>query len=137
MNTNHIGDVSEMEVRRNLIRAGAKVSIPVHDSLDYDLLADVDNTIYRVQVKTARWRNEPRTISVDVSPKRGGERGHYTDDAFDILAAYWPEGDRVIYASWDDIGYRKFNCTVVPTKQPHANKIDEYSLLNAVDNCNK
>ena len=55
--TKSIGDRSEMEAARALVRAGYIVSVPFGDSHRYDLIADKDGIMSRVQVKTGRLRN--------------------------------------------------------------------------------
>jgi hypothetical protein len=46
------GDIGELSALSWLIDQGAKVSIPFGHSPDYDLVADLDGRLLRVQVKT-------------------------------------------------------------------------------------
>lgn len=55
--TKTIGDRSELEVMLALSRAGYLVSIPFGENQRYDLIADKDGVLSRVQVKTGRLRN--------------------------------------------------------------------------------
>lgn len=55
--TKTIGDRSEVEVMAALIHAGYLVSIPFGENHRYDLIAEKENRLYRVQVKTGRLRN--------------------------------------------------------------------------------
>ena len=50
------------------------VSIPLTDSQDYDLIVDKDETIYRVQVKTASYK-ERKNYKVQLSVKGGNRSG--------------------------------------------------------------
>ena len=47
------GDIGELSALAWLIDQGAKVSIPFGHSPDYDLVADLDGRLLRVQVKTS------------------------------------------------------------------------------------
>lgn len=55
-NTKRIGDVSEVMVLGAFIRAGYFVSIPFGGNQRYDLIAEKNNRLCRVQVKTGRFR---------------------------------------------------------------------------------
>jgi hypothetical protein len=48
------GDLGELSAMEWLVGAGAHVSIPLGHSPDYDLVADLDGRLLRVQVKTSR-----------------------------------------------------------------------------------
>ncbi len=72
MNPREQGDIGERAAASWLLREGYVVAYPVGHSPDWDLLVEIDPTIYRVQVKTStrfvkgRW-------SVTLCP-RGGNR---------------------------------------------------------------
>ena len=52
INRRQQGDLGEASAIEWLTRVGATVSIPFGHSPDYDLVAEVDGRLYRVQVKT-------------------------------------------------------------------------------------
>jgi hypothetical protein len=56
-NTKAIGQLSEIMVAAELARAGYLVSVPLGENSRYDLIADKDGRLFRVQVKTGRLRN--------------------------------------------------------------------------------
>lgn len=66
------GDLGEAEAIAWLTRAGAKVSIPLFHSPDYDLIAEFDGRLVRVQVKTSTYVENGR-FRVQLST-RGGNR---------------------------------------------------------------
>lgn len=39
-------------------KLGYIVSVPLNDSQDYDLIVEIDNRLYKVQVKTVTYKNE-------------------------------------------------------------------------------
>jgi hypothetical protein len=45
------GDLAELRVAADLAARGCLISIPFGEDSDYDLLADIDGRIHRVQVK--------------------------------------------------------------------------------------
>src|SRR5262245_18881211 len=57
MNTREQGDIGEMSAMYWLAGIGATVSIPVGHSPDYDLVAEVEGRLLRVQVKTCTRRS--------------------------------------------------------------------------------
>ncbi len=54
--TKRIGDRSEIEVLTALARTGYLVSVPFGENQRYDLIAEKNNTLLRIQVKTGRLR---------------------------------------------------------------------------------
>lgn len=67
------GDLGEAAAIAWLTRQGANVLVPLFHSPDYDLVADVDGRLVRVQVKTSRCRSPAGRFSVALCTK-GGNR---------------------------------------------------------------
>lgn len=61
---------------------GYGVSIPLTDSLDYDLIVDKDGTIDRVQVKTTSYKSKYGIYTINLSVK-GGNQSFNTIKKFD------------------------------------------------------
>ena len=59
INRRQQGDLGEASAIDWLTRVGAGVLIPFGHSPDYDLIADFEGRLLRVQVKTSVWRTEP------------------------------------------------------------------------------
>lgn len=55
-NTKRIGDVAEVMVIAKLIECGYSVSIPFGENHRYDVIADKDDVLLRVQIKSGRLR---------------------------------------------------------------------------------
>jgi hypothetical protein len=55
-NTKAIGNFSEIMVMAALVRAGYFVAVPLGHNSRYDLIAEKENKLLRVQVKTGRLR---------------------------------------------------------------------------------
>lgn len=56
MNGKIKGIITENEVMTELTRLGVDVSIPRGDNAPYDLVADINGTLYKIQVKWPRFR---------------------------------------------------------------------------------
>jgi hypothetical protein len=66
------GDLGEVSAMEWLVRAGARVFVPVGSSPDYDLVADFGGRLVRVQVKTSTcWRNDRYEVTLAT---RGGNQ---------------------------------------------------------------
>lgn len=56
INRSQQGDLGEASAMEWLARAGARVSIPIGHSPDYDLIAEIEGRLIRIQVKTTTYR---------------------------------------------------------------------------------
>jgi PD-(D/E)XK endonuclease len=66
------GDLGEVSAMQWLVSAGAIVSVPLFANPDYDLVADFDGRLVRVQVKTSTcWRNGRYEVTLAT---RGGNQ---------------------------------------------------------------
>jgi hypothetical protein len=66
------GDLGEVSAIEWLVSAGAIVSLPLFANPDYDLIADFDGRLVRVQVKTSTcWRNRRYEVTLAT---RGGNQ---------------------------------------------------------------
>jgi len=92
-NTKRVGDISEIMVLSALIRAGYYVSVPFGENQRYDLIAEKDNVLYRVQVKTGRLRKGAILFACYSSHShRGGSMRRYAGE-IDFFGVYCPDVD--------------------------------------------
>lgn len=77
LSTLKIGAISELFVAANLMRHDFIVSKPLSDGTEYDLIADKNGNIFRIEVRTGYYRNG------NIYPIAG----NYKHKNFDILAA--------------------------------------------------
>ncbi len=68
-------------------RIKATVSIPLNDSQDYDLIVDISNKLYKVQVKSTRCRSPSGTFRVDLR-NTGGTSGKVSSRVKDGSSDY-------------------------------------------------
>lgn len=101
MDTNTIGKITEIKVLEKVIELGYSVSVPFGDKDRYDQIWDINGKLFRIQIKTSRWKNEDCkaiNFSCKTSYSRAsGVRQHkYTKDDIDFFATYWNEKVYVI-----------------------------------------
>lgn len=89
LNSKHRGALTELQVMTYLFELGYQVSIPYGDNARYDFILDIDNRLYKIQVKTARLKQkgvyEFKCTRMRVN--RGENvRKHYTSEEVDYFA---------------------------------------------------
>lgn len=94
--TKSIGDRSELEVILALVRAGYLVSVPFGENHRYDLIAEKDNVLSRIQVKTGRLRDGVILFKCySTHSHRGGPSRRLYTGEIEYFAIYCRETDGV------------------------------------------
>lgn len=73
-NTKAQGNIGIGEAISYFLRNGVTVSIPINDSQDYDLIADIDGLLSKIQVKTTSYKSEHGIYTVSLR-NTGGSSG--------------------------------------------------------------
>jgi hypothetical protein len=98
------GDLAELRVAADLVLRGCKLSIPFGEDCDYDLIADFDGRLHRVQVKFSNWDGRVvtvRTRSHSLTKGKIRRTKIYTSGTIDWIAVYDTTTDCCYYApSW-------------------------------------
>lgn len=94
LNTKQIGNITEIECMLSFIKLGYNVLIPYGDCERYDFVVDINNRMYRIQVKTANDKNiEDGYITFLCSNKttKNGKFIHhsYTENEIDYFATFY------------------------------------------------
>lgn len=94
MNSKNIGNISELSCILAFIKLGYAVSIPYGDCERYDFIVDINNKLYRIQVKTANTNhlNEGYILfRCDNTTTQNGKIVHhsYTKDEIDYFATFY------------------------------------------------
>jgi hypothetical protein len=96
MNTIARGTVAELMVSVELSKKEMTVCLPLNHNSEYDLVADTENGLRKIQVKRAYSVDnhgtkvlcvETRRILVKHSGKKGSVAGKYSDNGYDFLIA--------------------------------------------------
>lgn len=96
------GDLAVVKVIADLVEKDWNVSLPMSEHLKYDLIAEKDGRMLRVQVKfRAENKKNSGTISIPNgtvwADKNGNHTRRYQSDDFDFFAIFIPELNICIY----------------------------------------
>lgn len=92
MNVNQKGNLTELQVMTAAIKNNCAVSIPYGDCDKYDQIWDINNKLLKVQVKTARAKNEQETgIIFNCYSVSNGKKHKYSKNDIDYFATYWKD----------------------------------------------
>lgn len=100
MSTKLVGDIAEQAAILRLLEYGWGVSKPVGDRLPYDLIADINGKLVKLQVKSAWFNTFDQNYCIDVrrtkTNRRQMLRSLYSNQDFDFALVYLPE-KRIFY----------------------------------------
>ena len=86
------GQIIELKVQEELLRYGFDISIPTYNASRYDLIADIDGKLIRVQCKTSR-EVEQGVIEFPCRSCRSNTQSNlqrrYSADEVDYFATFW------------------------------------------------
>jgi hypothetical protein len=126
------GYILEMEFALECMRRGAQVSQPIGDNAHYDLIVEVANTLYKVQIKSASidkedqnkyWINTTRKV-----PQVSGASSKsipYTKEEIDIIVGF--AKDKWYFFS--DVENMPSMATVYPSSSKDSYKWNAYEGL--------
>jgi hypothetical protein len=101
------GDLAELKVAADLIGRGCRLSIPFGEDSDYDLIADFEGRLHRIQVKFTE-SNGARILvrcrSHSITKGRVRQTKHYTASMVDWIAVYDRTSDRCYYCPSTELG---------------------------------
>ncbi len=101
------GDLAELKVAADLIDRGCHVAIPFGEDCDYDLIADKDGKLHRIQIKYTE--SDGRTIVIrcrshSLTNGKVRQVKQYTAETIDWIAVYDRTSDRCYYCSAEELG---------------------------------
>lgn len=99
------GDLAELKIAADLIDRGCRISIPYGEDCDYDLIADYEGRLHRVQVKYTQSDGQIvvlRCRSHSLTNGKVRATKLYTSATIDWIAAYDSTTERCFYCpSWE------------------------------------
>lgn len=101
------GDLAELKIAADLIDRGCHISIPFGENCDYDLIADYEGRLHRVQVKYSRSDGQivlVRCRSHSLTNGRIRTTKHYTASMVDWIAVYDSTTERCYYLPSRELG---------------------------------
>ena len=116
-NTKRVGDLSELRVMCDLVRAGYLVSIPFGEDHRYDLVIERDFILSRVQVKTGRLRNGAVIFNCYSSHShRGGPTCRPYIGEVEYFGVFCPDTDCTYLIPLSDMPVQQGNLRVNATR---------------------
>jgi PD-(D/E)XK endonuclease len=98
------GDLAELKIAADLIARGCRLSIPFGEDHNYDLIADYEGRLHRIQVKYSKSDGRIVVVRCQSHSLTGGRvrsTKRYTAATIDWIAVYDPTTDRCYYVpSW-------------------------------------
>jgi hypothetical protein len=101
------GDLAELKIAADLLRRGCRISIPFGEDCDYDLIADFEGRLHRVQAKFTESDGAivlVRCRSHSLTKGRIRQTKHYTESMIDWIAVYDQTSDRCYYCPSSELG---------------------------------
>lgn len=101
------GDLAEIKVAADLIERGCSLSFPYGEDCDYDLIADKDGILHRVQVKYTESDGHVISIRCQSHSLTNGKvrrTKRYTTKTIDWIAVYDRTSDRCYYYPATELG---------------------------------
>lgn len=102
-----LGDLAELKVACDLRERGCAISIPFGEDCDYDLIADYEGVLHRVQVKFTRSDGERVAIRCGSHSLTNGKvrkTKRYTAAMVDWIVAYDASTERCYYCPSTELG---------------------------------
>ena len=115
------GDLAELKVAADLIERGCSLSFPYGEDSDYDLIADKNGVLHRVQVKYTESDGKVvgvRCLSHSLTNGKIRRTKHYTANVIDWIAVYDRTSDRCYYVPARELGKGKshLHLRLAPTR---------------------
>ena len=103
-NKDKTGDISEQKIKLKLIEEGYTVSEPINSGSRYDLVADDQKSLYKVQVKTAYNEDKSTSIFQCCSIPRSRERVvPYKKEEIDVFCVYSRMKNEIYWIDFDEV----------------------------------
>lgn len=104
MNSSQIGNIGEVRVLSEFVKLGIPCYIPYGDGNTADLIAQFNNKLNRIQVKTTVTLNKAGAMEWKVTRQEGyhGNRVQYNVEDIDYFAFYCLETDIVCLVPFDN-----------------------------------
>ena len=92
LNSHFIGEITEQQVTLEFLKQGILISKPLVQSSRYDFIADINNKLYKIQVKTGRFKEESYlefATSTSHTNTKGTINISYSEDDVDFFATMY------------------------------------------------
>lgn len=128
MNTKDIGNIAEASFIFECMKRNTKVSIPYGDNLRYDFIVDINNCLFKVQVKHMKDYSTYYGFSVKSINWNSGKVKNYKNDV-DFIYAFCKDDNRWVLFPISDITNYYMHVRKIEPKnkqEKRINKLDNY-----------
>ena len=133
------GEITEQQVAIEFLKLGLQVCKPLVQSSKYDFVVDIENKLYKIQVKTSTPKEENSYIEFATSTSHTNTRGTlnltYSENDVDFFATIY--NNECYLIPFSHCGKRAQRLRLVPTKNGQTTGIKfakDYHLNDIVEN---
>lgn len=118
LSTQFIGEITEQQVAIELLKLGIQVSKPLVTDSRYDFIIDINDNLYKVQVKTSTPKENNSYIEFSTSTSHTNSKGtinkSYQKHEVDLFGTYY---NGICYlVPFEECGTRAQRLRLVPTE---------------------
>lgn len=117
LNSHFIGEITEQQVALEFLKQGILISKPLVQSSRYDFIADINNHLYKIQVKTGTFKEDSYlefATSTSHTNTQGTLNLSYSADDVDFFATMYENQCYLI--PFELCGKRAQRIRFIPTK---------------------
>lgn len=117
LSSHFIGEITEQQVALEFLKQGILLSKPLVQSSRYDFIADINNHLYKIQVKTCRFKEESYiefATSTSHTNTQGTLNLSYSENEVDFFATIYE--NQCYLVPFKLCGKRAQRLRFVPTK---------------------
>lgn len=117
LSSHFIGEITEQQVAIEFLKLGYQVSKPLVQNSRYDFIVDINDKLYKIQVKTCSYKEESYlefATSTSHTNTKGTINKTYTENEVDFFATYY--NGQCYLIPFNVCGNRNQRLRLVPTK---------------------
>lgn len=130
MDTKTKGNITELKIATKLIELGCTISFPFGENARYDMIADWNGLLYRIQCKTGIYKPETGKLVISTQSTKCyrtceediNKRENYIDQV-EFIASYCPQLDSCYLIPITECPIGNFNLRVDPPKNGQVQNI--------------
>ncbi len=127
--------MTESKIIHEMVANGHSVSVPFGDNDKYDLIADNDDHLYRIQCKTA-WQNKEDTIRFNTNSQTTAD-GEYHEETYenqiDAFVVRYPQTEQLFWINIENATVEKMELRFeAELNHPSINWAEAYEFNGAL-----
>lgn len=118
LSSHYIGEITEQQVATEFLKLGIQVCKPLVQSSKYDFVVDINNKLYKIQVKTGTPKENNSYIEFATSTSHTNAKGTinltYSENDVDFFATMY--NNECYLIPYEVCGKRAQRLRLIPTK---------------------